>query len=163
MKIAAFIGDHAKDDALTRIGWAGTRIVQKGSFQRVTHVEAILEEHAYGLVTIGSASLRDGGVRVKTVKLNPDHWIIIDVPSWDAQQSQRWFADHAGEAYDWRGAFVTWLPATWNKLKEWFCNDAVGASGGMVDPHIFGPAQFASICLSFGRDVTKEFFETREH
>lgn len=71
MRVACFIGDHAKDDLLTRIGWVGTRLVQKGSFQRVTHVEAILEEHEDGQVTIGSASLRDGGVRVKTVKLHP--------------------------------------------------------------------------------------------
>lgn len=26
MKIACYIGDHAKDDILTRIGWARTRI-----------------------------------------------------------------------------------------------------------------------------------------
>ena len=161
MKIACFIGDHAKDDILTRIGWAGTRIVQKGSFQRVTHVEAILEEHDDGTVTIGSASLRDGGVRVKTVKLNPDHWIIIDVPSWDVQQAQRWFADHAGEGYDWRGAFVSWLPFTWNREKEHFCNEAVGESVDMVDPDIYGPSEFASTALSFGKDVTKEFFSAR--
>lgn len=162
MKIACFIGDHAKDDLLTRIGWAGTRLVQKGSFRRVTHVEAILEEHEDGSVTIGSASLRDGGVRVKTVKLNPDHWIIIDVPSWDVQQSQRWFADHAGQKYDWRGAFVTWLPATWDREKQWFCNESVADSVGVVDPDIQGPSQFASMALSFGRDVTKEFFNSRE-
>ncbi len=161
MKIACFIGDHAKDDLLTRIGWAGTRLVQKGSFRRVTHVEAILEEHPDGKVTIGSASLRDGGVRVKTVKLNPDHWIIIDVPSWDVQQSQRWFVKNAGKKYDKRGAFVSWLPFTWDAEDEYFCNEAVGASVDMVDPDIHGPSEFASICLSFGRDVTKEFFSAR--
>ena len=158
MKIACYIGTHAKDDLLTRIGWAGTRLVQKGSFRRVTHVEAILEEHADGSITIGSASLRDGGVRVKTVKLNPDHWIIIDVPSWDVAKARLWFVDHAGQAYDWRGAFVTWLPATWDREDQWFCNEAVGASVGVVDPDIHGPSQFASMALSFGRDVTKEFF-----
>lgn len=163
MLIACYIGDHAKDDLLTRIGWAVTRLVQKGSLQRVTHVEAVLQEHEDGSVTIGSASLRDGGVRVKTVKLNPDHWIIIDVPSWDVLRAQQWFADHAGEAYDWRGAFVTWLPATWDRKKQWFCNESVAASVGVVDPDIQGPSQFASMALSFGRDVTKEFFNSREH
>lgn len=161
MKAAFYIGDHAKDDALTRIGWAATRIVQKGIYRRVTHVEAILEEHEDGSVTIGSASLRDGGVRTKTVKLDPAHWIIIDVPAWDVERARLWFAEHAGERYDWRGAFVTWLPATWDRPKEWFCNEAVGASVGMVDPDISGPSQFASTAASFGRDVTQEFFNSR--
>jgi hypothetical protein len=161
MKIACFIGDHAKDDALTRIGWAATRAVQKGSLQEVTHVEAILEEHADGLVTMASASLRDDGVRTKTVKLNPEHWLIYDVPSWDVGQSKAWFVEHDGERYDWRGAFVTWLPATWNRDDEWFCNEAVGASVGMVDPDIFGPSEFAAIVASFGREVTEEFFSAR--
>lgn len=161
MKIACYIGAHAKDDLLTRIGWAVTRFVQKGSFRRVTHVEAILEEHPDGKVTIGSASLRDEGVRVKTAQLDPMHWIIIDVPAWDVAKSQLWFAEHAGEAYDWRGAFVTWLPATWDREDQWFCNEAVGASVGVVDPDIHGPSQFASMALSFGRDVTKEFFSAR--
>jgi hypothetical protein len=161
MKIALYIGTHAKDDALTRIGWAATRVVQKGKFRRVTHVEAILEEHADGSVTIGSASLRDGGVRTKTVKLTQEHWLIYDVPVWDVEQSRLWFVEHAGESYDWRGAFVTWLPATWDDEKAWFCNESVAASVGMVDPDIFGPSGFAAVAASFGRDVTEEFFNAR--
>lgn len=161
MKVALYIGTHAKDDALTRIGWAVTRAVQKGKFRRCTHVEAILEEHADGLVTIGSASLRDGGVRTKTVKLNPEHWLIFDVPSWDVLRAQVWFVEHDGEGYDSRGAFVTWLPATWNRDDEWFCNEAVGASVGMVDPDIYGPSHFAATAASFGSNVTEEFFNAR--
>jgi hypothetical protein len=161
VKVALYIGTHDKDDALTRIGWAATRAVQKGKFRSVTHVEAILEEHADWSVTIGSASLRDGGVRTKTVKLNPEHWLIFDVPSWDVERSKAWFVEHDGDKYDWRGAFVTWLPATWNRLFEWFCNDAIGASQRMVDSHIFGPSQFAAIVASFGCDVTQEFFNSR--
>ncbi len=57
--------------------------------------------------------------------------------------------------------FVTWLPATWDDEKAWFCNESVAASVGMVDPDISGPSQFAAIAASFGFEVTEEFFNSR--
>lgn len=163
MRIALYIGDHKGDAPHVRLGWWVTRLVQKGKYKQVTHVEAILDEHEDGTVTIGSASLRDGGVRTKErVRLNPRHWLIADVPQWDVESAREWFIEHDGEPYDWRGAFATCMPFSWDILGQWFCNGATGASGGLQDSEKFGPAQFAAICFSFGRDVTEEFFKTRE-
>lgn len=72
MKIALYIGNHTKDNPSVRLGWWLTRLVQKGEFSDVTHVEAILAEHEDGSVTIGSASIRDGGVRTKRCTLAPE-------------------------------------------------------------------------------------------
>jgi hypothetical protein len=148
MKVALFIGEHTKDNPTVRLGWWLTRMVQKGEFSRVTHVEAILAEHEDGSVTIGSASLREGGVRFKRCHLTPEHWIIVDVPRWDAAKAAQWFAEHDGEKYDWRGAFASCMPFAWGRKNEWFCNGAVGESVGLNSSEIFGPSQFASICES---------------
>ncbi len=148
MKIAFYIGDHDKDTWSVRLGWWLTRLVQKGQFKQVTHVEAILAEHEDGSVTIGSSSLRDGGVRMKRCFLTLEHWIIIDVPQWDATKAAAWFVEHDGQPYDWRGAFASCMPFDWGDHNEWFCNEAVAAAVGFKSPEIFGPAQFAEICNS---------------
>lgn len=148
MKVALFIGDHTKDTPGVRLGWWLTRLVQKGKYSNVTHVEAILKEWDDGSVTIASSSLRDGGIRMKRCVLTPGHWDIVDVPRWDSEVAEQWFIDHEGEPYDWRGAFATCVPVQWKQKNEWFCNEAVGASVGMNSPEIFGPSQFAAICHS---------------
>ena len=161
MLIAHFVGDHEKDTWLTRAGWALTRLAQKGPLDVVTHCEAIHAEHFDGSVDIASASLRDGGVRGKNATLNPLHWLITDVPVWSVQQSQAWFAEHDGEKYDVRGAWALFLPGQADPTRQ-FCTKAVAASVGIVTPECFSPAVFAAVCLSFGRDVTVDFFGARE-
>lgn len=148
MRVALFIGNHDKDTWSVRLGWWLTRLVQKGRFANVTHVEAILKEHEDGSVTIGSASLRDGGVRMKRVHLNQSHWEIVDVPQWNADDALLWFISHDGEPYDWRGAFASCMPFQWREPNEWFCNEAVAASVGFESPEVFGPSQFAAICYT---------------
>lgn len=157
MLVALYIGDHAGDVLYVRLGWALTRLAQKGAFARVTHCEAILGVHADGTADIASSSLRDGGVRIKQgVRLDPAHWLIADVPQWDDVRSATWFFDQDGAPYDWRGALATVLPG--HASEGYFCNEAVAASAGLQTPQCFTPAQFAAICLSFGRDVTAQFF-----
>lgn len=147
MKVALYVGDHAGDDWLVRRTCRVIRWVQKGPYRMVTHVEAILEEYDDGSVKIASSSLRDGGVRSKQVKLTPGNWVIIDVPLWDVERARAWFALHDGQPYDWRGAAATQLPG-YGREREWFCNEAVGASVGLRHPENFGPHQFASIAVS---------------
>ena len=148
MKLSLYTGRHTKDTPGVRLGWWLTRLVQKGEYSNVTHVEAILEEHDDGSVTIGSSSIRDGGVRMKRCTLTPEHWVIVDVPKWKASKARKWFEEHDGEPYDWRGAFASCMPFQFSERREWFCNEAVGAAVGLNSPEIFGPAQFASICAS---------------
>jgi len=162
MKIACYIGDHAKDDILTRIGWAGTRIVQKGLYAQVTHTEAILVVHVDGTVDIGSATLRENKVRIKErVRLNHKHWLIADVPQWDAAEARKWFVKNKGKRYDWRGAFVSWLPIMWQRDDQLFCSESIAAAVGMKTPSLYGPSLLADVAFSQGRDVTAEFFAAR--
>lgn len=157
MLVALYIGPHTADTFLVRASWKTIRLVQKGPLDIVTHVEAIHAVHSDGRVTIASSSLRDKGVRAKTVRLNVDNWIIVDVPQWNVQKSIHWFDYHDGDAYDIRGALATVLPGK-GSSDRWFCNEAVGASVGLLHPETFGPNQFAAIALTLGTNVTMEFF-----
>jgi len=169
MKIALYIGDHSGDTLAARLGWAVTRLGQKGNFAQVTHVEAIHAEHSDGTVTIASASIREGslrtgsknGVRTKSgVRLAEGHWRIIDVPAWSVQASTEWFAEHDGEPYDLRGAFATAWPMQWSQSGRWFCNQAVAARF-LDSAGSFGPALFSSVAVSFGHEITNDFFLAR--
>lgn len=151
MKVALYIGSHRGDKWHIRFISYLIRLAQKGNLGNVTHVEAILAEHDDGTVTIASSSKRDGGVRSKRVKLDPNNWIIVDVPQWSLDSSIEWFEKHYGDKYDWRGAAATVLPGK-GKQNQWFCNEAVGASVGLVEPDTFGPHQFAAIAISLSKN-----------
>lgn len=160
MLVAHYTGDHEGDKWTARVGVWVTRLGQKGPYKRITHTEAIHQEFPDGSVLIASASLRDGGVRSKRVTLNPNHWIITDLPQWDAAQSVLLLENTRGWPYDLRGAIATVLPGRQSST-AFFCNRWVGtpylqAAGS------FGPHHFAAICLSVGMDVTTDFFGARQ-
>ena len=156
MKVAFYIGDHRDDDWAARAGWYVTQLVQKGPYGCVTHVEAIHAEHSDGTVTIASSSLRDKGVRAKRVRLNPAHWRIVDVPSWDVALSIALLEQTEGMLYDLRGAIATaFLGAQDND--RYFCNEWV-AEPFVVASATFGPHQLCAIALSLGTEETSSFF-----
>ena len=159
MLIAHYIGDHSGDSWLERAGVMFTRLAQKGPYSDVTHTEAIHALHADGRVTMASSSLRDGGVRPRTVKLNPLHWLITDVPMWDVAQSIALLEGTNGQPYDWRGAWALFLPGSQNILAS-FCNEWV-ATPYLKAAGTFSPSQFCAICMSIGTDVTTQFFDNQ--
>jgi hypothetical protein len=143
---------------------AGRELIRLGqwpyTWRRVTHTEMLLHGR-WDCADIASSSLMDGGVRIKeAVRLNPDHWIAIDVPTWDAQQASAWFFAHKGKPYDTRGAVGSVLYGLGEENAGWFCNEACGASVGQIDPHTMPPAGFIAFALRQpgARIVTTEFF-----
>lgn len=150
MLIAHYIGP-AKPGLLAWIGWHGIVLGQKAPYDRCTHTEAIHAVHDDGTVTIASSSIVDKGVRTKRVRLNPDHWIITDVPAWDVLASVEWFerAIAGGMRYDSRGALATLLPGRQDPARV-FCTEAVLAPFVMA-PHYYTPAMGLALCLSLGK------------
>jgi len=159
MKIAFYIGGHTSDKLSSRIGWALIRHTQKGAYGQVTHVEAIHAEYPDGKVTIVSASLRAKGVRSKVTRLNPLHWLIVDVPQWDVTKSIELFELTKGQPYDWRGALATRLPGS-HKANAWFCNEWV-SEPFLKESATFGPHHLCAIAMSIGDNVTVQFFNAR--
>jgi hypothetical protein len=162
MIVLAYVGDHRKDGLAARIGWALVRLAQIGAtWRRVTHVEAVLVGRGRHC-TIASASLRDGGVRIKPdADLTPAHWVAIDVPHWSTEAAIDWFTEHGGEPYDWRGALATLFWFLPHSRSSWFCNEAVAAPHGVVDGHRLTPAAFVALALSMtgSRVITEDFFK----
>lgn len=159
MLVAHYIGNHEKDTRLVRAGWYMTKLAQKGPYSHVTHNEAIHEEFSDGTVQIASASIRDNGVRSRRTRLNPAHWMIVDVPHWNIEQSIDLLRKTNGSPYDVRGALATQLPGAPQQgryfCSQWVCMPYLKAAA------TFGPHHVCAITLSLGTDVTDTFFGER--
>ena len=122
-----------------------TRILTRG---RYSHCELAvrLPETAGGQeYECYSASLRDGGVRMKTMPLPADKWDLI--PLDDAVLHAHivgLYLRTAGQGYDLPGAFgvVFGLP---ENRKRWFCSEWVGAALGLSESWRFSPNDLAVI------------------
>lgn len=156
MKIALYIGDHAKDGLSARLGWWTIRAVQRGPFKRVTHCEAILSGDAL-LCKIGSASLRDEGVRTKDVALTPGNWLVYDVPQFDANTASLWFEQHKGEPYSVLGAIASALVLFPYSIGQ-FCSKSVASACGVMGADDMTPQELSELCALLGKDITAEFF-----
>ena len=170
MKILAFIGQHQKDDWTARLGWAIVRLAQIGArFNRCTHVESHLAGPWYDCA-IGSSTLRktpEGKTGVRTrpsVRLNPEHWMVIDMPMWDVEDTLDWHELHDGSPYAWLGSIATILWFLPQIKGQENCVMAVGKPHGVIDVHRMTTAAFIAHCMSLpgSRDVTDEFFADAE-
>lgn len=162
MIVLGYSGNHKGGGFRRRAGRELIRVGQiHHTYRRVTHTEMLLDG-TWDKADIASSSLMDGGVRIRQdVQLNPAHWIAIDVPVWDERQSAAWFFAHLGEPYDTRGALGSVLYGLGDN-DGWFCNEACGASVGLIDPETMPPAGFFALAMrqQGARIVTDEFFST---
>jgi hypothetical protein len=162
--VLGYIGRHKGDGFRPWLGWALIRAGQVGrTWRRVTHTEIVLGG-TWDSATIGSASLIDGGVRVKRdVRLTPGNWIAVEVPDGKLRSTALavgWFDRNAGQPYDWRGAVGSVLYGFGHRSGGWFCNEACGAAMRQTDPQKHPPAAFIAWCFDIGGvDVTEQFFK----
>ena len=98
-----------------------------------------------------SASLRDGGVRMKTMPLPADKWDLI--PLDDAvlhAHTVGLYLRTAGQGYDLPGAFGVVFGLRENR-KRWFCSEWVGKALGLAESWRFSPNDLAVIA-NMGRE-----------
>ena len=96
-----------------------------------------------------SSSIRDGGVRLKTMPLLPEKWDLIPV---DVKPEQVYEALAAtfGAKYDWLGA--TGVIARWRHDKrKWFCSEWCAWTLGLANPERFSPGSLAEYCRMHGK------------
>lgn len=96
-----------------------------------------------------SSSIRDGGVRLKTMPLPPEKWDLIPV---DVKPEQVYEALAAtfGAKYDWLGA--TGVIARWRHDKrKWFCSEWCAWTLGLANPERFCPGSLAEYCRTHGK------------
>ena len=121
-----------------------TRILTRG---RYSHCELAvrLPETAGGQeYECYSASIRDGGVRIKTMPLLSAKWDLIELPDSVGERLHGLWQETQGQGYDLPGAFgvVFGLP---ENRRRWFCSEWVGAALGLSESWRFSPNDLAVI------------------
>lgn len=171
MIVAWYIGNH-KGDLLGMLGYWLIRLGQaRQHFGKVTHCEAILAGAWYSAVICG-ASRRDGKrVRVKVTDLNPEHWVVLDIPLWSQSEWEARVRPLLGAPYSDVGAISSASPF-WSlilglfagpiaDLGQWCSRlilqgaDVVGAEDMSVSE-----AMTYVVNLPGTKDITAEFFST---
>lgn len=92
----------------------------------------------------GSASLVDGGVRLKRIQLDPAKWDVwaVDV---DEMAARAWFDRHAGQPYDVLGVVGFVARVAGHDKSRWFCAEAMAAAAGYSDPWRLDPCSLAAV------------------
>lgn len=91
-----------------------------------------------------SASARDGGVRMKTMRLPGEKWDLISLPWINPQQITRHFEQTKGAKYDLGGAFGVILPL-YNSKNKYFCSEWCANVIFGVKKWAISPAELAKL------------------
>lgn len=117
-------------------GALADRLVRLVTGSKYSHCELVING------TACSSSIRDGGVRMKGIYLDPAKWDVVDVDG-DVTAAWSWFATHVGQRYDWAGVFRFVIPFLPHRRRQWFCSEACAAALGLPDPADWTPGMLA--------------------
>lgn len=132
LKLAFYKGEGTAADWLIR---AVTR-------SQFSHVELVRGNAELGQQALClSSSHRDGGVRIKNIHLNPDHWILRDVGEWACpDRVWNYAASWIGARYDLAGIALTFaLPIRHQSRGRWFCSELCADALDLPRPHQIAP------------------------
>lgn len=82
-----------------------------------THCELVFSDGMWF-----SASNRDGGTRFKRIEMNPDNWILVDLPYVSEDIVRAKCTAMLGCEYDFLGVLLGWAGV--NSSYKWFCSEA---------------------------------------
>ena len=123
-----------------------TRVLTRGKYSHCEIAIRQLDKDVDGVAMYAcySASLRDGGVRMKVMPLPPAKWDLIPLPDGVGGRLETLWAQTQGQGYDLPGAFgvVFWLP---ENRRRWFCSEWVGKALGLAESWRFSPNDLAVI------------------
>ena len=128
-----------------------TRILTRGRYSHCEIAIRLAGQNSEPQYECYSASLRDGGVRMKTMSLPADKWDLI--PLDDAvlhAHTVGLYLRTAGQGYDLPGAFGVVFGLRENR-KRWFCSEWVGKALGLAESWRFSPNDLAAIFRREGR------------
>jgi len=121
-----------------------TRVLTRGKYSHC-EIAVRLPETADGQeYECYSASIRDKGVRLKTMPLPSAKWDLIPLPDDVGGRLATLWAQTRGQGYDLPGAFgvVFGLPET---RRRWFCSEWAGKALGLAESWRFSPNDLAVI------------------
>lgn len=103
-----------------------------------SHCELILGYDETGQAICASSSMMDGGVRVKHMRLDPEHWDLVEVEG-DLDFAWKWLKDHEGEKYDYLGLAGLAARVIGQDAIRFVCSEAVAEMLGIKDAWRFDP------------------------
>ena len=115
-----------------------------------SHCELIMGADAQGRSICASSSFMDGGVRVKHMHLDPEHWDVIEVAG-SADAARDWLVEHCGQGYDVLGLVGFIARVLGQSKRRWFCSEAVAAMLDIPDAWRFDPC---SLWAALSREMT---------
>lgn len=110
---------------------------------KYSHAELVLGFNEAGKAICASSSMMDGGVRVKHIDLNTDHWDLVSVPG-RHEFAWSWIRTHMGAGYDYLGLLGFVARALGHSQSRFVCSEAVAAMLGFPDPWRFDPCSLHS-------------------
>ena len=127
-----------------------TRILTRGRYSHCEIAIRLAGQDSEPQYECYSASLRDKGVRRKTMPLPSDKWDLIELPDSVGGRLETLWSQTQGQGYDLPGAFgvVFGLP---ENRRRWFCSEWVGAALGLSESWRFSPNDLAVIA-NMGRE-----------
>ncbi len=112
-----------------------------------SHCELVINGTCY------SSSIRDGGVRGKTMALPAHSWDIIDLPWADPQMVQDWFDRHAADRYGWLDLLTGQLLGMQRDHRGVFCSEACAKALGMRSATRMSPQSLLDACLDINKNA----------
>ncbi len=121
-----------------------TRILTRGRYSHCEIAIRLAGQNSEPQYECYSASLRDSGVRRKTMPLPSAKWDLIALPDSVGGRLHGLWEETQGQGYDLPGAFgvVFGLP---ENRRRWFCSEWVGAALGLSESWRFSPNDLAVI------------------
>ena len=92
-----------------------------------------------------SASVRDGGVRLKTMPLPAEKWDLIALPDGVQERLPGLWQATQGQSYDLPGALGIAFRLPEN-CRRWFCSEWCAQAIGLPESWRFSPNDLAAIC-----------------
>ena len=123
-----------------------TRVLTRGQYSHCEIVEFVGDNE----YRCHSSSIRDGGVRCKTMPLPAAKWDLIELPDSSGSLKANLaavFARTQGQRYDLAGALGV-VFKTRQRSGRWFCSEWCGQVLGLSEPWRFSPNDLAVIARS---------------
>ena len=123
-----------------------TRVLTRGQY---SHCEIAVALDG-GQFECYSSSIRDGGVRMKTMPLPSEKWDLIALPDVAGSLKANLaavFARTQGQRYDLAGALGV-VFKTRQRHERWFCSEWCGQVLGLSEPWRFSPNDLAVVARS---------------
>lgn len=127
-----------------------TRILTRGRYSHCEIAIRLAGQDGEPQYECYSASLRDGGVRRKTMPLPSAKWDLIALPDSVSERLHSLWKETQGQGYDLPGAFGVVFGLRENR-KRWFCSEWVGKALGLAESWRFSPNDLAAIFRREGR------------